>query len=37
MSISTTQTLTHALKEWAVAVNALEKGEMFVLLRKGGI
>jgi hypothetical protein len=37
MSIATTQTLTHALKEWAVAVNALEEGEMFVLLRKGGI
>lgn len=28
---------THALKEWAVAVNALEKGETIMLLRKGGI
>jgi len=27
----------HALKEWAVAVNALERGETIVLLRKGGI
>jgi hypothetical protein len=29
--------LVHALKEWAVAVNALEKGETILLLRKGGI
>jgi hypothetical protein len=29
--------LTHALKEWAVAVNALEQGETIMLLRKGGI
>jgi hypothetical protein len=30
--------LTHnALKEWAVAVNALEVGETIMLLRKGGI
>lgn len=29
--------LTHALKEWQVAVTALERGEMIVLLRKGGI
>lgn len=28
---------THALKEWAVAVNALEQGKMIMLLRKGGI
>lgn len=28
---------THALKEWAVAVNALEHGKMVMLLRKGGI
>jgi hypothetical protein len=30
-------TTTHALKEWAVAVNALEAGKTIVLLRKGGI
>ena len=30
-------TTTHALKEWAVAVNALEKGATIMLLRKGGI
>jgi hypothetical protein len=29
--------LTHALKEWQVAVNALEHGETIALLRKGGI
>jgi hypothetical protein len=29
--------LDHALKEWAVAVEALEKGETILLLRKGGI
>jgi hypothetical protein len=29
--------LTHALKEWAVAVNALEQGKTIMLLRKGGI
>jgi hypothetical protein len=28
---------THALKEWAVAVDALEQGKTIVLLRKGGI
>lgn len=28
---------THALKEWAVAVDALEKGQTIMLLRKGGI
>src|SRR5919199_4988565 len=27
----------HALKEWAVAVEALEQGKMMMLLRKGGI
>ncbi|UBF24880.1 DUF1802 family protein [Kovacikia minuta CCNUW1] len=27
----------HALKEWKVAVDALEQGEMILLLRKGGI
>ena len=30
-------TLVHALKEWQVAVTALEQGETIVLLRKGGI
>ena len=30
-------TLVHALKEWRVAVTALEQGETIVLLRKGGI
>lgn len=29
--------LTHALKEWQVAVAALERGETIVLLRKGGL
>ncbi|MBZ8181029.1 DUF1802 family protein [Oscillatoria salina] len=28
---------THALKEWASAVNALEQGKTIMLLRKGGI
>jgi hypothetical protein len=28
---------THALKEWKVAVDALEQGEMILLFRKGGI
>lgn len=30
-------TTTHTLKEWAVAVNALEQGKTIMLLRKGGI
>lgn len=30
-------TLIHALKEWAIAVEALEQGNTIVLLRKGGI
>ncbi|AFY36056.1 DUF1802 family protein [Calothrix sp. PCC 7507] len=30
-------TTFHALKEWAVAVNALENGNTIMLLRKGGI
>lgn len=30
-------TTFHALKEWAVAINALESGETIMLLRKGGI
>jgi len=29
--------LSYALKEWQVAVNALERGETIALLRKGGI
>ncbi|MBW4472308.1 MAG: DUF1802 family protein [Stenomitos rutilans HA7619-LM2] len=29
--------MTHALKEWQVAVHALEQGETILLLRKGGI
>ena len=29
--------LQHALKEWAVAVKALEKGETALVVRKGGI
>ena len=29
--------ITHALKEWAVAVAALEQGRTIALLRKGGI
>ncbi|MBW4563194.1 MAG: DUF1802 family protein [Mojavia pulchra JT2-VF2] len=30
-------TTFHALKEWAVAINALEQGNTIMLLRKGGI
>lgn len=30
-------TTTHVLKEWAVATDALERGETIMLLRKGGI
>ncbi|MBW4487251.1 MAG: DUF1802 family protein [Trichocoleus desertorum ATA4-8-CV12] len=30
-------TISHALKEWAVAVNALAQGQTILLLRKGGI
>ncbi|MBE9047076.1 DUF1802 family protein [Pleurocapsales cyanobacterium LEGE 10410] len=29
--------LQHALKEWAIAVEALSKGKTIILLRKGGI
>lgn len=29
--------ITHALKEWNVAVDALKQGDMILLLRKGGI
>ncbi len=31
------QQLNHALKEWAIAVDALTRGKTIVLLRKGGI
>jgi hypothetical protein len=31
------ETLRHTLKEWAVAVNALERGETALVVRKGGI
>jgi len=34
MNLTTT---FHALKEWAVAINALENGNTMMLLRKGGI
>lgn len=30
-------TTTHTLKEWSVAVDALERGKTIMLLRKGGI
>ena len=30
-------TLQHALKEWAVAIRALERGETALVVRKGGI
>ncbi|MBH8561584.1 DUF1802 family protein [Nostoc sp. CENA67] len=36
MLMELTSTL-HALKEWAVAINALESGKTIMLLRKGGI
>jgi hypothetical protein len=31
------ETLRHALKEWAVAVKALERGDTALVVRKGGI
>ncbi|GFZ97676.1 DUF1802 family protein [Okeania sp. KiyG1] len=31
------ETITAALKEWNIAINALEKGQTIMLLRKGGI
>ena len=34
---SSRSTLTHALKEWAVAVAALERGDTALVVRKGGI
>lgn len=35
--LTTTTTLTTALKEWSVAVDALANGDTILLLRKGGI
>ena len=37
MVLAEVKQLTHALKEWAIAVDALTAGETVVLLRKGGI
>lgn len=37
MTTSMTPTLTAALKEWAVAIDALTAGQTIALLRKGGI
>ncbi|MBW4650156.1 MAG: DUF1802 family protein [Kastovskya adunca ATA6-11-RM4] len=34
---ATTVTTTHALKEWALAIEALERGKTIMLIRKGGI
>ncbi|MFM2311211.1 MAG: hypothetical protein RLZZ04_487 [Cyanobacteriota bacterium] len=35
--VTVSQQLNHALKEWAIAVDALSRGKTIVLLRKGGI
>jgi hypothetical protein len=35
--VITNQQLNHALKEWAIAVEALSTGKTIVVLRKGGI
>ncbi len=37
MSVQTETTNRYALKEWAVVVDALDRGRQIVLLRKGGI
>lgn len=37
MSVDTPATTLHALKEWAVAVDALRRGESIATVRKGGI
>jgi hypothetical protein len=37
MNISSPEQLSQALKEWAVAIQALEAGKTIMLLRKGGI
>jgi hypothetical protein len=36
-SVQHSRPLVHALKEWAVAVKALERGETALVVRKGGI
>ncbi|WP_052055744.1 DUF1802 family protein [Myxosarcina sp. GI1] len=37
ISAASTKQLCHALKEWAIAIEALETGKIIILLRKGGI
>ena len=37
MRLANVEQLQHALKEWAIAVDALSTGKSIVLLRKGGI
>ena len=37
MALANIQQLKHALKEWAIAVDALTAGKTIILLRKGGI
>lgn len=37
MALANIQQLKHALKEWAIAVDALTAGKTVILLRKGGI
>lgn len=37
MTLPNTSLLTHALKEWAIAVETLTSGKTVILLRKGGI
>ena len=37
MLLTESKYLSHAFKEWAVAIEALEAGKTIVLLRKGGI
>lgn len=37
MSLANSFQLQYALKEWAIAIDALSKGETIVLMRKGGI
>lgn len=37
MQLASKTQLQHALKEWAIAVEALTAGETIILLRKGGI
>ena len=35
--MNNSETLSHALKEWAIVVDALAAGKTIMLLRKGGI